>query len=109
MASRPMFLNPGVGNIFLLHLFCLQGYNRQNLFMEECMESPQPVLESPTKKNQTPLIIAAVAIVLCCCCVLLAVVGYFGYTRMQSRQVIPLQPTEEPVLVNPTDVQTSPG
>src|SRR5512133_3865562 len=77
--------------------------------MEGNMESPQPVLETPAKKNQTPLIIAAVAIVLCCCCVVAAVAGYFGYTRVQSSQVIPLQLTEEPVLVNPTDAESSPG
>jgi hypothetical protein len=89
---------------FLLRLFyrIRIGYNRQNLFMEESMESP-------AKKNQTPLIIAAVAIVLCCCCVVLAVAGYFGYLRIQRSEVIPLQSTEEPVLVNPTDAVSSPG
>ena len=66
-------------------------------------------MESPAKKNQTPLIIAAVAIVLCCCLIALAVAGYFGYRRMQSSQIIPPVSTEEPVLVNPTDAVSSPG
>ncbi len=73
------------------------------------MEAPQPVLDSPTKKNQTPLIIAAVAIVLCCCCIVLAIAGYFGFRTIKSSQVIPPQPTEEPVLINPTAAPSSPS
>jgi len=77
--------------------------------MEENMEAPQPVLDSPAKKNQTLLIIAAVAIVLACCCVVLAVAGYFGYNRIKNTQGIAPQPVEDVVPVNPTDAPSSPG
>ncbi len=70
------------------------------------MESPQPVIETPAKKNQTPLIIAAVAIVLCSCCIVLAVAGYIGYVRIYRGQGIPPQPVEDVVPVVPNDSQS---
>ena len=73
------------------------------------MEAPQPVLDSPAKKNQTPLIIAAVAIVLCCCCVALAVAGYLGFMTLKSSETIPPQPVEDVVPIGPTDALSIPG
>lgn len=73
------------------------------------MESPQPVLESPAKKNQTPLIIGAVAIVLCCCCLVLALAGYIGYSRIRNTQGIAPQPVEDVVPIAPTDALSIPG
>jgi hypothetical protein len=71
------------------------------------MESPQPVFETPVKKNQTPFIIAAVAIVLCGCCVVLAAAGYYGYITTTRSQTIPQQPLDEAVPVVPADEPTS--
>jgi len=79
---------------------------RQAIDVKEYMESPQPVLETQVKKNQTPLMIAVVAIVLCCCCVLLAVAGYYGYTRLDNTQGIQPTPTEEAVPVVPDDSES---
>jgi hypothetical protein len=77
-------------------------YNRQNLFMETSMESP-------AKKNQTPLIIAAVAIVLCCCVVVLAVASVIGYNRIRNAQGIAPQPVEDVATITPTDALSIPG
>ena len=67
------------------------------------MESPQPGLETPVKKNQTPLIVAAAAIVLCCCCVILAVAGYYAYFTTYSVEGSPSEPFEDVVPAIPDD------
>jgi hypothetical protein len=71
------------------------------------MELPQPVLDTPARKNQTPLIIAAVVSVLCCCCVVAAAAGYYGYMTTTRSQTTPPQPIEEAVPVVPEDELTS--
>jgi hypothetical protein len=72
------------------------------------MESIQPVLETPAKKNQAPLIIAAAAIILCCCCcIILAAAGFYGYITIRSSQTNPPAPIEEAVPVVPADESTS--
>jgi len=85
-----------------------EGIIAQSFHLEETVETPQPIFETPAKKNQTPLIIAAVAIVLCCCCVILAVAGYYGYIRINSSQGLPGQPIEdvEPVIPDDSTIPT---
>jgi hypothetical protein len=90
----------------LLYDMPAKGIVAKSFYLEENMESPQPVLETPAKKNRTLLIIAAVAIVLCCGCLVLAIAGYYGYTRMKSTQGLPPQPVENPVPVIPSDSQS---
>jgi len=64
-------------------------------------------METPVKKNQTPLIIAVVAIiVLCCCGLILAVAGYYGYIRINSTQGIVPTPVEDIEPATPEDVQS---
>ena len=66
----------------------------------------QPINETP-KKNQTLLIIAAAAVALCCCVIALAAVGYYGYLRMQSTDIQPIEiPDTEPF---PTDTYELPS
>lgn len=80
------------------------------------MESPQPVLESPAKKNQTPLIIGAVAIVSCCCCVVSAVAAYYGYFTIYRSEGNPPTPVEDavpsdspvPTLASPDSIGEAP-
>jgi hypothetical protein len=69
------------------------------------METPQPVLETPAKKNQALIIIAA-AIVLCCCCVVLGAAGYYGYTQLYRSQGVPPQPIEDVTPVIPGDSES---
>jgi hypothetical protein len=59
------------------------------------MESLQPDLDSPAKKNQTPLIIAISAVVLCCCCTIAAIAGYYGYFTLSTSEIetLPLDQT----------------
>jgi hypothetical protein len=66
------------------------------------MESPEPVVDAPVRRNRTPYTIAVIALVLCCCCAVLIAAGYYYYR--ENILTIPIQPTEEstPVVV-PTD------
>ena len=66
-------------------------------------------MESPAKKNQTPLIVAGVTIVLCCCVIILAVAGYIGYNRIRNTQGIAPQPVEDVAPIAPTDALSIPG
>ncbi len=64
-------------------------------------------METPVKKNQTPLIIALVVVVLSCCCVILAFAGYYGFINIRSTDIQP-QPLEDAtpdIQVPSTDVE----
>jgi hypothetical protein len=65
-------------------------------------------MDTPIKRNQTPLIIAVVAIGLCCCCVLLTISAYYAYITTSRTQGIPTDIFEtEPVLPNDSQAPTS--
>jgi hypothetical protein len=83
------------------------GIIAKTFYSEERMESPQPVIDAPVRKNRTPYTIALAALVLCCCCSALIIAGYYYYR--QNILTVPTLPTEgaTPVPV-PTDASIFP-
>jgi len=74
------------------------------------MDISQPELETPAKKNQTPLIIAIVAVILCCCCLAIAAAGYYGYNTLliSQSETLPLEdvsPETQPSTDNDYDYE----
>src|SRR5215216_6152660 len=70
------------------------------------MESPQPVVDSPVRRNRTPYTIALVVLVLCCCCTALIAAGYYYYK--QNILTVPDLPTKGASTPVPTDASIIP-
>jgi hypothetical protein len=56
----------------------------------------QPVIieEKSTNNNRNLIIALVVVVILCCFCLIVGIAGYYAYTTISSRQVLPAQPNE---------------
>jgi len=57
------------------------------------MESPQPDVNAPARRNRTLYTILVIALILFCCCAVLIAAGYYYYR--ENLLTVPVQPTEE--------------
>ncbi len=79
----------------------VKGIIAQNFRSGGEMESPQPDLKAPARRNRTPYTILIVALISVCCCAILIAAGYYYYR--QNILTVPVQPTEESTPVAPTE------
>jgi len=66
----------------------------------------QPVIieEKSTNNNRILIIALVVVVILCCFCLIVGIAGYYAYTTISSKQVLPAQPNETIETITPPEI-----